>query len=262
MHRISKAANHVHEPSGSSGGGFASRSRRGRRSAGGFTLVEILVALVIVASLSALAFHGLAGAKAAANRAKCVSNMRQLGMGVLAHAAENHGRMPGTQHTLEDGSTASWIFALEQYLGEVDELRICPADPKGAERAKNKGSSYVLNDYLDGGALDPFGNPIPGRGSLYSIDNPAETMMMFIIAESRGTGAANDHVHAAGWSSWGRVLADIQPDRHRRGEAAPDHSRGAANYLYADGRVETIEASRVKALIESGRNIAIPRDGS
>jgi prepilin-type processing-associated H-X9-DG protein len=54
------------------------------------------------------------------------------------------------------------------------------------------------------------------------------------------------------------VLADIQPDRHRRGPALPDHIRGSANYLYVDCSVEAIPAAEVKRRTLSGENIARP----
>jgi prepilin-type processing-associated H-X9-DG protein len=52
------------------------------------------------------------------------------------------------------------------------------------------------------------------------------------------------------------VTRDIAPDRFRSG--APDHSRGKSNYLYVDGRVESIQAAELKRKIERGENPARP----
>jgi prepilin-type N-terminal cleavage/methylation domain-containing protein/prepilin-type processing-associated H-X9-DG protein len=231
-------------------------SARHRR---GFTLVELLVVIAIIGVLAALGATAYQNVRVAANRAKCVSNMRQLGVALIAHAQDNHGRLPATQHFRTHGATDSWVFAVQDYLGgEVEDIRICPADPKGPERARNQSSSYVLNDFLDSGATDIFGDPLPGRGNLNTLIDPARTMMLFIVAESKGTGSGNDHIHGAGWRNWSRVLADIQPDRHRRGHPNANHTKGNANYLFADGRVETIEAAEIKRRIDAGDNIARP----
>jgi len=229
------------------------------RRKSGFTLVEILVVVVIIVVLVVASGMIYQGSMAAAKRAKCGSNMRQLGIGLIAYAQENNGRLPATQHSQAHGSEDSWVFALQDFFGgEIDEVRICPADPLGPERARNNASSYVLNDFLDSGATDAFGNPRPGHGTLNSIRHPSRTMMLFIISDRKGTGTGNDHIHGAGWRSWARVLSDIQPDRHRRGDSNANHTKGSANYLYADGRVESIEASEIKRRIDSGINIARP----
>jgi prepilin-type N-terminal cleavage/methylation domain-containing protein/prepilin-type processing-associated H-X9-DG protein len=228
---------------------------------GGFTLVELLVAAAIVAVLAVAGAAAFQVARESANRAKCASNMRQLGMGLIAYAQENHGRLPATQHLTAHGSTASWVFALKGYFGgDIDDIRICPADPLGPERARNNASSYVMNDFLDGGRerTDMFGRTRELNNTLATIPDPSRTMMLFIVSDRKGTAAGNDHIHGAGWTSWGRVLADIQPDRHRRGGPNADHTRGSANYLYVDGRVQSIGAAEIKSRIERGINIAQP----
>lgn len=239
------------------------RAAGGKRPAAflrpGFTLVELFVVVAITAVLATVALVASQNAKIAANRAKCASNMRQLGVGLISYATENNGRLPGTQHYQEFGSQESWVYALREYIGgDIKEIRICPADPKGPERARNDASSYILNNYLDSGAVDIFGSPIAGRGNLVSIRDPSRSMMLFIVAESKGVAAGNDHIHGAGWTSWPRVLADIQPDRHRRGDAAVDHTKGSGNYLFVDGRVESIPAAEIKRRVQSGVNIALP----
>lgn len=225
----------------------------------GFTLVEILVVIVIIAVLATIGTVAYQGTISAANRAKCASNMRQIGIGLIAYAQENNGRLPATQHFQVHGSTDSWVFAMQDFFGgNIDEVRICPADPLGPQRAANNASSYVLNSYLDSGATDAFGNQHPGQGRLNNIRHPSRTMMLFIISDRKGAGTGNDHIHGAGWRNWARVLSDIQPDRHRRGDANADHTKGSANFLYVDGRVESIEAAEIKRRIDSGINIARP----
>jgi prepilin-type N-terminal cleavage/methylation domain-containing protein len=57
-------------------------NRRTRQSRRGFTLVELLVVLAIVAVLTAIIVPMLQASIAASRRAACVSNLRQIGVGI------------------------------------------------------------------------------------------------------------------------------------------------------------------------------------
>ena len=59
-----------------------------------FTLVELLVVIGIIALLISILLPALSRAKQTANRVKCLSNLRQLGMGFQLYALSNKGRFP------------------------------------------------------------------------------------------------------------------------------------------------------------------------
>ncbi|MDB5297113.1 MAG: xcpT 9 [Phycisphaerales bacterium] len=71
---------------------------RGRRRSGpyarGFTLVELIVAIGIIALLIAILMPALSRAREAAKRAVCASNLRQLGLAARAFANDHKGRFP------------------------------------------------------------------------------------------------------------------------------------------------------------------------
>jgi prepilin-type N-terminal cleavage/methylation domain-containing protein/prepilin-type processing-associated H-X9-DG protein len=223
----------------------------------GFTLIELMVVVVIIALLAGLALPAIGRALTNAQKAKCMNNMRQIGLAMMTYAGENNYRLPETSHTVSIGNT--WINVLEPYLSNMDEVRICPADPLKKERLAAGGTSYILNSFLFVPQIDPFGNVIGGpTNNLLHIERPSQTMMAFIISENQAVGASNDHTHSSTWISWGAVTSDISPDRFTA-SSQPDHSVGSSNYLFADGRVESLDASLVKARIENGENIAEPK---
>lgn len=59
-----------------------------------FTLIELLVVIAIIAVLAAILFPVFARAKAAAKNTQCVSNGRQVGIGVKLYLSDNDDTMP------------------------------------------------------------------------------------------------------------------------------------------------------------------------
>lgn len=172
------------------------------------------------------------------------------------YADDNQGKYPETTHTAA-GLGNAWIYTLERYMGEFDEVRICPADPRGEDRLKANGSSYILNSYVFVPRTGPFGKIIgPQLNRPAAIPQPERTTLVFICSDRMGLGAGNDHTHSTLWKSWSAVCADISPDRF--GGNGRDSAKGRSLYLRADGSVEALAAAEMKRKTESGINIAKP----
>jgi len=69
----------------------------GKQSRHGFTLVELLVVIAVIAILAALLLPVLSRAKAKAHRTACINNMRNLALGLVMYTHDNNERMPWCQ---------------------------------------------------------------------------------------------------------------------------------------------------------------------
>lgn len=138
----------------------------GRRRQSGFTLVELLVVIGIIAILISMLLPALNNAREAAKTTVCVSNMRQMGSAVLQFSLANGGRGPGGGST---GSSIAWDDILntqvfKQPRFNASGTRITMGSPAAntlgcpsfapfykANGTSNSGRALALNSYVSGG---------------------------------------------------------------------------------------------------------------
>ena len=126
-----------------------------RQTAAGFTLVELLVVIGIIALLISILLPALSKAREAANRVLYLSNLRQISMGLTAYAADNKGtfptrRVPGDPNRWPEPIFFNqWVPWTMVYAGQatLTDARACWGEPKSIFRCPSNPCIGAINGY-------------------------------------------------------------------------------------------------------------------
>jgi prepilin-type N-terminal cleavage/methylation domain-containing protein/prepilin-type processing-associated H-X9-DG protein len=214
-----------------------------RPKADAFTLIELLVVIAIIAILAAILFPVFSQAKAAAKKAACLSNLRQITLGSILYSNDNDDNGPAATNS-PDGVNLSggWMFftrfpaaddakpaAYIPSQGSIypyvknDAVYLCPVD-----RHSVSGNSYAINWCVTSHDALSY---VRGR-SLSSFDAPSDLIFFTEEADANGdelTGGTDDGYFLYPGNAIGT--------RHTLG----------ANHAFVDGHTKWLRPSVVAA---------------
>ena len=214
----------------------------------GFTLVELLVVIGIIAVLIAMLLPVLHKAREQGSRAVCASNMRQIALAALAYAQDDkRGTLPipyyglGTQFPHKPyeaismeavGQMSFTLGTLWPYMsgGPETHRRVfnCPWDPDPRVLPNTSPPAYQNFSYCFNRYLDAHPDVTSDGVRLSRVRHPERKI--FVAEPTHCGGPTTDFTYILGTPSGG-VLIPVLSSRHS----------GFANEAFGDGHVELID---------------------
>ncbi len=217
-----------------------------RRDRCGAVLLDAMAVVGIVVVLFSLLIPMIVTARDRSSRAQCMEHLREIGFGLRAYAAENHGRLPATRPGLT-----------EPMVPDISNSGFAASNPFGQDGPKLNNIPAVLfllvrTRHVSASALvcpatrdvaDDFGGHRPedrsnftnlNRNLSYSVQNPYAGTAAIAAGFRWFGGLADDFA----------VVADRSPGPTESNDklSVPGNSRNhggiGQNVLYGDGRVE------------------------
>lgn len=132
----------------------------------GFTLIELLVVIAIIAILAAILFPVFAKVREKARQTSCLSNEKQLGLGLMQYVQDNDETepMPSNGGSPEYWA-CGWASTIYPYVKSTAVFK-CPDDNTTAT-APSVPVSYAFNLNLRGGSVS--GAPLSAHGGRLSL---------------------------------------------------------------------------------------------
>jgi prepilin-type N-terminal cleavage/methylation domain-containing protein len=231
---------------------------RPRAACRGFTLVELLVVIAVLALLAALLFPVLSQARHTAYRNTCVSNLQQLGVAFALYASDYDEILPKAGGAF--GSVAAWIDYdspgerggiypyVRQFSKSGGSVYRCPSGRPDTSNYTSVSSTYAMNDYLRPWH-GVYPRDVPHEPlALAQIASHPRTILLFEVTQHR-----EGYTNRNGSPYWLRL--------HRRGLCNPgNHASPYCSWLHTGSRGSPV--SGVRQRLDGSRSFDMESRGS
>ncbi len=223
---------------------FAKSNRYRVSCSNGFTLIELLVVIAIIAILAAILFPVFAQAREKARQIACMSNTRQIGLGLGMYVQDYDETLPFNDNgpQFANGNARCTFDVIQPYLKNTD-IYSCPSAGNDKVRiflnydnSNRPFITYAINNlYASDSAQAIFGDSGYGQTSLAAFSEPAGTIF---CGDSKP--ATSNQAYA--WQVVGATLnMTVDPPilgaPNNQGQFVARHSKGL-NFTFFDNHAK------------------------
>jgi prepilin-type N-terminal cleavage/methylation domain-containing protein/prepilin-type processing-associated H-X9-DG protein len=213
----------------------------------GFTIVELLVVISIIAATTAILIPAVGKARATARRTQCASNLKQIDIAMHSYLSTNGDKYPCAQDKVStDPNIWLWMgrgwksFISPHLDGKINaknsSVLLCPSDKIAPVKWESTSYSYSLAFYHTPEDIDSLNNPYSDLTTLpptaQKPTNVAKPAGKIIIGEWMSNHKQVPNNNDSGWWCW----------------------EGSRNFLFADGHVLFLEAKKIRHARDSFPN--------
>lgn len=239
------------------------RANRRRR---GFTLVELLTVIAIIALLSAILFPVFSQVRKKGAQTVCVSNLNQLGKAILTYVQDTGGFIPTwcISHSMPTSVSnpnlpghLTWDASIKPYMQNTEILK-CSSNPNpNWKQARAYSIAHYTQKPTDGPPTTGWAHPLRGC-YLDEIPAPTRTVVLF----EKGAHPPTAWGDALGQNVW-------ETTNHKETEAPPGDGASwsedmfhfdGKNILYLDGHAKFSQSGQYPFTFKSARSDAITGD--
>jgi prepilin-type N-terminal cleavage/methylation domain-containing protein/prepilin-type processing-associated H-X9-DG protein len=220
----------------------------------GFTLIELLVVIAIIAILAAILFPVFARARENARRTSCLSNLKQMGLGVMQYTQDFDERYPRVSIVTAQPSPMSiqwypgvwlWPEIILPYT-KSEQIFVCPSSSIGRTSASDAArNGYSAGHYgANSAVITSAANPI----TLAALGAPASNYMfldsgIYTIGATTAARPAQYSNYIPGSAPY--VTPTTQPSAEYQSDFQTGRHLEGVNVAFADGHAKWLKTSVV-----------------
>ncbi len=220
----------------------------------GFTLIELLVVIAIISILAAILFPVFARARENARRSSCMSNLKQIGIGIMQYTQDYDERMPSNYIQLSGVTYTRWWADLIQPYVKNYQVYVCPSDSTPGIYPHNRfpgDMNPLVLSYAPNGVQTCSAGDMASMGFPAVSNNTAPILFAGLsqtiaqVQDGSGTILLMDIKQLASPPSFHNITNCNQTDYGPAATArVVDRHLEGTNFLFVDGHVKWLKKSK------------------